>query len=373
MSKNIVICADGTGNKFCDKNTNVVKLYSALDLRDSSHQVAFYHGGLGTVGAPSALSNWALRWTKIKGLAFGYGLTTAIAGIYSFLMETYEDGDRIFLFGFSRGAYTVRAVSGMLHMFGLIRPKDYNLIQYATEMLKARQDGKSFEVAAEFKGTFSRECPIHFAGVWDTVSSVGWVWDPLHIPYTARNPDLKIGRHAVSIDERRCFFRQNLWGAPLPGQDLKQVWFAGVHSDVGGGYPESESGLSKIALEWMLREACQAGLLVDNTKAGEVLGYGSSKHVPPDAGAAMHKSLRDAWVLLEPLPHRSFDMSASPPSQTIAFPFGRRRTIATPVVVHESVERRIALKKGYNPPNLPAVRSLEPWVLWDRNVCRQTA
>jgi uncharacterized protein (DUF2235 family) len=109
-------------------------------------------------------------------------------------------------------------------------------------------------------------------GVWDTVSSVGWAWDPLHIPYTAKNPDLRIGRHAVSIDERRCFFRQNLWSAALPGQDIKQVWFAGVHSDVGGGYAEAESGLAKISLEWMLCEAGTAGLILDRAKAAVVLG-----------------------------------------------------------------------------------------------------
>src|SRR4051812_2019178 len=115
MGKNIVICADGTGNKFSDKNSNVVKLYQCLDLSAPGRQIAYYHGGLGTLGDPSALSQWSKRWTAAKGLAFGYGLTRAIADIYSFLMDTYEDGDRVFLFGFSRGAYTVRAVTGMLH------------------------------------------------------------------------------------------------------------------------------------------------------------------------------------------------------------------------------------------------------------------
>ena len=182
----------------------------------------------------------------MKGLAFGYGLTQAISDCYSFLMDTFEPGDRdVLLFGFSRGAYTVRALSGMLHMFGLLRPKDYNQIGYATEMLKTKQDDASFQVAAQFKATFSRECKPHFVGVWDTVSSVGWAWDPLHLPYTARNPDLRIGRHAVSIDERRSFFRQNLWSQPLPGQDIKQVWFAGVHSDVGGGYAKPRAACRK--------------------------------------------------------------------------------------------------------------------------------
>ena len=124
-------------------------------------------------------------------------------------MDNYEEGDRVYLFGFSRGAYTVRALSGMLHMLGLIRKGDDNLIAYAADMLK-RPD--QMKIARAFKKTFSRECKVHFIGVWDTVSSVGWIWDPVHIPYTYRNPGLAIGRHAIAIDERRCYFRQNLWG-----------------------------------------------------------------------------------------------------------------------------------------------------------------
>jgi len=368
MPKNIAIFADGTGDKFCDKNTNVVRLYSVLDLTDSARQIAYYHGGLGTMGAPGALSQWSKRWTKIKGLAFGYGLTQAISDCYSFLMDTFEPDDRVFLFGFSRGAYTVRALSGMLHMFGLIRPKDYNQIGYAAEMLKSEQDDASFDVAAQFKTTFSRECKPYFVGVWDTVSSVGWAWDPLHIPYTAKNPDLRIGRHAVSIDERRCFFRQNLWSEPLPGQDIKQVWFAGVHCDVGGGYAEAESGLAKSSLEWMMCESCTAGLVLDGGKASAVLGYSGGNFAAPDAAAIMHNSLNDAWLLLEPLPHRYVDMTCRPPQTKIRFPFGRRRRIPKDVVVHDSVDRRIALGQGYNPPNLPATRKHEPWVRWNHGL-----
>jgi uncharacterized protein (DUF2235 family) len=297
-------------------------------------------------------------------LAFGYGLTGSIADAYSFLMDTFEPGDHLFLFGFSRGAYIVRALSGMLHMFGLIRPKEYNLIGYATEMLKQKQDANSFRVAADFKRTFSRECKPYFTGVYDTVSSVGWVWDPVHVPYTARDPDLSIGRHALAIDERRCFFRQNLWSRPIPTQDIKQVWFAGVHSDIGGGYAESESGLAKIALEWMLCEASKAGLLVDGQRAATVLGYAGGHYAVPNEAAVMHNSLTSVWTLLEPLPHRYVDMSVSPPKTKIKFPFGRRRQIPEGAAVHESVEKRMAFDPGYRPPNLPAARTVEPWIKW---------
>jgi len=364
MSKNIVVCADGTGNKFCNNNTNVVRLYSALDHGDPTRQIAYYHGGVGTLGDPSALSQWSRRWTKVKGLAFGYGLTHDVADAYTFVMDTFEQGDHLYLFGFSRGAYTVRALAGMLHMFGLIRQRDYNLIAYAIDMLKAKQDDNSFSVAAEFKRTFADECKPYFMGVWDTVSSVGWIWDPIHVPYTAKNPDLNIGRHAVAIDERRCFFRQNLFSAPLPGQNLKQVWFAGVHSDVGGGYPEAESGLAKISLEWMSREAAQAGLRLDPAKVATLLGYKGGDYTSPNAGGPMHNSLNDAWMLLEPLPHRYVDMTCHPPETKIRIPLGGRRHIAPGMVVHQSVNDRLGMGIGYNPPNLPADRKIEPWVRW---------
>src|SRR3954471_21430454 len=128
-------------------------------------------------------------------------------------------------------------------------------------MFKA--DKKDYAVAAKFKATFSRECKPHFVGLWDTVSSVGWAYDPVTLPYTYANPDIEIGRHAISIDERRCAFRQNLWSnKTTANQNIEQLWFAGVHSDVGGGYTESESGLAKVCLEWMLTEAAKAQLLL---------------------------------------------------------------------------------------------------------------
>ena len=130
-----------------------------------------------------------------------------------------------------------------------------------------------FALANQFKATFSRICKPHFVGVWDTVSSVGWFANPLSLPYTSNNPDILIGRHAVAIDEHRAFFRTNLWhhvAPPAEGgpHDMKEVWFPGVHCDVGGGYAEKESGLSKIALQWMIAEAQKAGLLVEDEKLG---------------------------------------------------------------------------------------------------------
>src|SRR5881227_3507425 len=170
--KNIVICCDGTGNEFGDHNSNVIKLYRVLDL-STPQQIGYYHPGIGTMGAPGAWSKIAELWTKFLGLAFGYGIMGNIGDAYEYLMTWYEPGDAIFLFGFSRGAYTARAIAAMLHMFGLVRRGNDVLIPYVTKMFKKHHTRKDFDLAAEFKATFSHDCKPHFVGVWDTVSSVG--------------------------------------------------------------------------------------------------------------------------------------------------------------------------------------------------------
>jgi uncharacterized protein (DUF2235 family) len=367
MSKNIVICCDGTGNEFGDYNSNVVKLYSALII-DGKRQLGYYHPGVGTMGAPTASNKITKAWSIVMGLAFGAGLLANVGDAYRCLMNVYEDGDHVFLFGFSRGAYTVRALAGVLHMFGLLYPGNEGLIPYIIRLYakRTRRAGgmtHTFEVATEFKATFSRHCPLQLVGVWDTVSSVGWVWDPLTLPYTAQNPDMINGRHAVSIDERRCYFRNNLWGNPLPGQTIKQVWFAGVHSDIGGAYTEAESGLSKITLEWMLCEAVRLGLLVDPQKAANVLGrIPPPPPTPPDPSAKAHDSLTWAWWILELLPHSYYDSVQRRVRWRI--PLGARRLIPEGSVVHETVSEKRRADSSYQPPNLPVDAATEP-----RNAC----
>ncbi len=345
--KNIVICCDGTGNEFSgDCNSNVVKLYQTLDMDET--QVGYYHPGVGTMGSPTARTRVEKAWSRVKGLAFGAGLLGNVADAYRYLMNTYEEGDRVFLFGFSRGAYTARVLGGVVYMYGLLSPGNDSLIPYIIRMFAQRSRKEkgmkgTFDEAHEFKETFSRECPLHFVGVWDTVSSVGWIYSPVVLPYSGYNPIIRTGRHAISIHERRCFFRQNLWSAQSGNQDIKQVWFAGVHSDVGGSYPEETSGLSKVTLEWMLGEAAMCGLKINVRRAEDVLGGGDQQrnaipYVRPNEDAEMHESLHGWWWLLEMLPHRYYDGA----SRTVKWriPFGAYRHIPAGSLILDSAAKR---------------------------------
>jgi uncharacterized protein (DUF2235 family) len=198
-----------------------------------------------------------------------------------------------------------------------------------------------FALAAQFKETFSRSCCPHFVGVWDTVSSVGWFANPFSLPYTANNPDIAIGRHAVAIDERRAFFRTNLWRPPeLPAavgpKDLKQVWFPGVHCDVGGGYAESQSGVAKIALKWMAEEAKAGGLLIEEDKLSLILGDGGHGYVRPDPDGPLHTSLTWKWRIAEYVPKPHWDGTRLKWRANL----GRARTWPKSPVVHDAAWQR---------------------------------
>ena len=232
MGKNVVICLDGTGNQFNEDNSNVVKLFRVIQ-RDAS-QIAYYDPGVGTLADPDFKTPIGKKFSKLLGLGFGRGLTRNVEQAYSFLMDHYEQGDRLFLFGFSRGAYTARVLAGFLHSCGLLEPGCQNLIPYAMKLYKANK--VDFKILHKFRSTYGREVDIHFLGLWDSVSTTGWVYNPVFLPYTTNNKSVQAVRHALAIDERRSFFKDMRWGEKFrDAQDIKEVWFAGVHSDVGGG------------------------------------------------------------------------------------------------------------------------------------------
>jgi uncharacterized protein (DUF2235 family) len=352
MSKNIVLCCDGTANEFKRDKTNVVKLFYTL-VHDSPKQNTYYHPGVGTMEAAGAVTMTGRKITKLLGKAIGYGLEADIRDAYVFLMNHFQNGDHVFLFGFSRGAYTVRAVGALLHMYGLIRPGNEPLVPYAIRTMMAITELRErklatneiegyFELAQDFKAHFCIEgCNPYFLGVWDTVSSVGWIESPVRLPYTSNSPNVSIGRHAIAIDERRAFFRTNLWHPAQPDggpKDVKQVWFPGVHCDVGGGYPEAESGLSKITLQWLLKEATDARLLVDRSRADLVLGRSGGVYVSPDPTAEMHESLTAAWWPAELIPKRHYDWKSKQEARRMNL--FRRRSIPPGALIHESAYQR---------------------------------
>ena len=319
MVKNIVVCCDGTGNQYGPNNTNVVQAFEQV-VRDGD-QVAFYDPGVGTFDALGRTLGKKLGTALGKG--FGWGLTQNIEDAYRYLMDRHRPGDRVFLFGFSRGAFTVRALAGMLYRCGLLQKGSNNLIAYASRVYNAPRTPESDGVAAGFKKTYCHECKPHFIGVWDTVGSLGHFYGKRFFD-AKLNPDVTCGYHAVSIDEQRKKFPVSLWdeASKKPGQTVEQVWFAGVHSDVGGWY--EERGLSDTALQWMLGKAEGAGLHLRE-------GWESAMNPRPDHVESQHDSRKGFWKLWRPV----------------------QREIPEGALVHESVSRRIQAVASYAPSNLP--------------------
>jgi uncharacterized protein (DUF2235 family) len=374
MPKNLVICFDGTNNQFGRENTNVVRLVQSLD-RDPSLQRLYYDPGVGTLPEPGALNCISRKISELCGLAFGAGLTWKIQEAYCYLMDYWEPGDHVFIFGFSRGAYSARVLAGMLHALGLLPRGGHNLVPYAMRLLEGvRKEGGTEDdggapkrwgkLCDEFRWTFARPIPcgnddrrfkVHFLGLWDTVSSVGWVWDPATFPHTAHNPSVEVVRHAVSVDERRWFFRQNLV-MKVDGQDLLECWFPGVHSDVGGGY--SDSGLWQGAFDWILAEATKAGLLVDQHRLNAIL----SKVPQRPWLQPQHESLTPVWWLAEFFPKLRWFSRLHMRLPQIGL--GRHRHVHPGALIEYTTLMRIR-ECGYAPPNLSdnfrqRIRNLAP-------------
>ena len=315
-SKNIVVCCDGTGNEYGPHNTNVVGVFEAI-VRDGE-QVGFYDPGVGTF---STLGRNAGKWAgKVLGKGFGWGLQQNIGDAYEYLMNHYEAGDRLYLFGFSRGAYTARALAGMLHKCGLLQRGSKNLLPYASEMYNARDNAA---IAEGFKETFCQPCKPYFVGVWDTVASLGYFFGKRFFDATL-HAETPYGYHALAIDEQRSKFLPSIWSEDndVLEQVVEQVWFPGVHSDVGGSY--AERGLSDGALKWLLGRAEAAGMRLRP-------GWDANCRPDPTAGNAQHQSRTRWWRLLPKV----------------------QREIPEGAKIHQSVIDRMGAGIGYEPPNLP--------------------
>ena len=256
MSKNIVICCDGTGNEYSENNTNVVGVFAAVERNKT--QVAFYDTGVGTFNPLGmSLGPISRNTGELLGQAFGYGVKQNVEEAYVYLMDRFDEGDKVYIFGFSRGAYTARLLVGMLHKCGLLQKGSKNLIPLVMKMAFGQP---SQQIVKGFKNDFCHTCKPHFVGVWDTVASVGHFHPTRHFKDDILNHDVANGFHAISIDEKRKKFPVSIWDESQKAahQTIEQVWFVGVHSDVGGWY--DERGLSDIALHWMLSKAEKCGL-----------------------------------------------------------------------------------------------------------------
>jgi uncharacterized protein (DUF2235 family) len=272
--KRIVLCFDGTWNVPADDGlpaeerieTNVSRFHhSVKDVgEDGVRQAREYFPGVGTG-----------RWDKIVGGVLGAGLDEHIREGYAKLVELYEDGDEVFILGFSRGAYTARSLVGMIRNSGLVTPTfGFATRSSAYFLYRTRGFGPNSKLARVFRAGLSRQIPIKFLGVWDTVGALGI---PLALAnrlnaefYKFHDTELSSiverAYHAVAIDEHRVDYAATLW-APKekPGQYVEQRWFAGAHCDVGGGYPDRR--LSDLTLRWMQDRASDAGLGLDAVSA----------------------------------------------------------------------------------------------------------
>jgi uncharacterized protein (DUF2235 family) len=234
--KRIIIFADGTWNSpEKGRATNVLQMArSVRPVADGTEQVVFYDWGVGT------------DRKEIAGGISGAGIDKNIMDCYRFLVHNYAPGDQLYFFGFSRGAYTVRSLAGFVRNCGLLQreyadhiPDAYRLYRKRTKKSHPSDDAM---VAFRARYAVADLTEIEFVGVWDTVGALGIpmpFWGTLgekEFLFHDLEPSkiIKHARHAVAIDENRIDFEPSLWNEK-PGIDLKQVWFAGVHSDVGGG------------------------------------------------------------------------------------------------------------------------------------------
>lgn len=396
MPKNIVILCDGTSNEVSEDRTNILRLYGTLK-KDKS-QIVFYDPGVGTFGAANAASYYYRRGLEIWGLATGWGLDQNVKEAYKFLVQNYDDGKRengadekpddIYMFGFSRGAYTARVLAGFIHAVGLIEPINMNLLDYVYQAFKdIGQDDDNrdnFDPKTEKHNPFAeirlfermlrpKRPTIKLLGLFDTVGSViesGRRGPRLRShAFTKNNRSVEYIRHAIAIDEKRTMFQPQLWPtgnefwpkyfqrSSAKKQNVKEVWFSGVHADIGGGYPEVKSGLAKIPLEWMIKETKTLSLRYKTQTINEiVLGKNTKKpYLPPNPMAKTNKSMTFGWAILEWLPRKVPIYSET--KRWIFWgwyiPFFEQRNIPANALIHSSVFERRGTVDDIEQPNIP--------------------
>lgn len=347
--KRLILCCDGTWNSADQEDkgtpcpTNVVKLGYRVAKRDGSiPQIVYYDQGVGTGNVLDHLT----------GGAFGQGLEENIHDAYRFLVANYEPGDELYLFGFSRGAYTARSIAGMVRKCGVLRREFVQHYRDAIALYRSEHrptDAAAVKFRKDYSVSGDDAIKIRFIGVWDTVGALGIPLRGLRgltrgkhqFHDTELSGVVENACHALAIDERRAPFAPTLWlHKPKPGQTVEQVWFCGVHSDIGGGYPEC--GLSDITLGWMIGKARGVGLVFDSAAM-------QAHPLRPDPMAPLHNSKTGLYRLTVGIDRAVGRAVANPDEPESAT--GRDDPTQS---VHESVRVRWDSDTAYRPPELLA-------------------
>jgi uncharacterized protein (DUF2235 family) len=346
--KRLVVCCDGTWNSADQQRdgvacpTNVVRLaYRVAKRAGPVSQIVYYGQGVGTGNALDRLSGGAL----------GEGLEDNIHDAYRFLVGNYEPGDELFLFGFSRGAFTARSIVGMIRKCGILGRGAVHRYHAARELYR-NAEGPDEAGPTAFRASHSvtgaEPIPVRFIGVWDTVGALGIPLRGLRgltrgkyqFHDTELSATVQHACHALAVDEHRAPFEPTLWSyVPKPGQTVEQVWFAGAHSDVGGGY--APPCASDIPLAWMLDRARAAGLELD---AAAIRAYPLTLEPP----APLHDS-KTGFYLVTPGIDRPIGLAARDPENPDA-----ERPLDPTQSVHASVRERWDKDASYRPPALRA-------------------
>jgi uncharacterized protein (DUF2235 family) len=356
MPRNFVICSDGTGNTFRQSVSNVSLLVRALDLTHPDDQLVFYDQGIGT--NPSLVAHvkafkdepganrtgleildpprvsLARPVATAAGLAVGYGLYANLREMYQALAKHHRaETDSLFLFGFSRGAFTVRALAGLIYRCGVPAARfaeDDRVFRSCFSQAYAAYEGhrEDWTLIDRFRKTYqTADVEVHFLGIWDTVKSYGGL-RPVSLPHLRHNPIVRDVRHALALDERRSWFLPTSWGgidrdaknastvrpdARYQSQRVKEVWFTGCHSDIGGGDEEAET--AKVSFRWMLGEATHAGLFLDPGCEPWIFEPDETDQRP-----TIHESYRLGWRVSDWIPRWELDNSTRPPGYPLKWP-----------------------------------------------------
>jgi hypothetical protein len=292
---------------------------------------------------------WPLNYAPLAcGMAFGYGLRANVREMYQKLADLYEPDDLVYLFGFSRGAFTVRALAGLMHRCGL--PAGHGSSSgdvFDDAWMHFKTIRRETEIVAAWRRrNHQRDCRIHFLGIWDTVKSYGGL-RPVLLPHLRHNPIVKVIRHALALDEKRGWFNATTWGRldgdrhnamtrllpeereSIEAQDIEEVWFRGCHSDIGG-----HEDTARIALQWMVGEAAHCGIRLN--------AEGAALLRSPNPAPIVHESLSRAWSLVDVVPRSEIDNSGVWPARVRAVEIHAHRRPETllrngAVTIHESV------------------------------------